>query len=371
MQMLAGCVVPLAYPATVETSEQLGHAELSETDMANINLLNPTGDEAGEIKTEKSALWSEIVDADLIECVANALSSDRDDIDVIDAKDFWRRAVGENRSQITVGELFADVGSRKQSNTVDVRYILAVEGRIQEGQVHGGGSPMAGGGFGYHEERTEAHAVILDVETKKLVGTLQVNASGTMSAAIILVLVVTVEPMTAASACSSLGSAVVKQLPRNESNSKTRVVVVPASGLQMVRGTVSQQKESEKLRNPAKKGDAEAQWQLAVAGSGVVGPEERVLWQCKAAHQGHPDALWHQALDYWYGISPIAVDKVRGYMWTLIAVSFGVEKAASALEERASQLTPDQIAEAERLAAEWQRDPIPCEVEAEMAVGGG
>jgi hypothetical protein len=124
------------------------------------------------------------------------------------------------------------------------------------------------------------------------------------------------------------------------------------------------------LTSNATQGDADAQWQLAVAGSGVVSPEERVLWQCNAAHQGHPEALWHQALDYWYGISPIAVDKVRGYMWTSIAVSFGVEDAASALEERANQLTLDQIAEAERLAAEWQRNPTPCEVEAEIAVAG-
>ena len=90
--------------------------------------------------------------------------------------------------------------------------------------------------------------------------------------------------------------------------------------------------------------------------------------KCKAAHQGHPEALWHQALDYWYGISPIAVDKVRGYIWTLIAMSFGVEDAASPLEERANQLTLDQIAEAERLAAEWQRNPTPCEAEVEIAV---
>jgi TPR repeat protein len=124
------------------------------------------------------------------------------------------------------------------------------------------------------------------------------------------------------------------------------------------------------LRSRAEQGGADAQWQLAVSGSAVVSPEERGLWQCEAAHQGRPEALWHLALDYWYGISPFSVDHIRAYMWTLIAVNAGAEGAASALEERAKQLTPDQIVEAERLAAEWQRDPTPCEVEVEMAVAG-
>jgi hypothetical protein len=117
---------------------------------------------------------------------------------------------------------------------------------------------------------------------------------------------------------------------------------------------------------------SDADWKLANSGPYVLSPEERFLWLCKVAHQGHPEASLSLARRYWYGVAPLlSVNHVRGYMWTLIALQAGADDAALDAKKRESRLNPEEIAEAERQAAEWQRNPTPCEVEAEMAVAGG
>ncbi len=78
----------------------------------------------------------------------------------------------------------------------------------------------------------------------------------------------------------------------------------------------------------------------------------RVL--CFAAHQGHTDA--QNTLAYWYSVGhePIDQDFVRAYLF------YGLAGREGAKERMASKLTPDQIAEAERLVAEWEPNPADC-----------
>jgi hypothetical protein len=243
---------------------------------------------------------------------------------------------------------------------------------------------MAGGGFGYHEEHTEAHAVILNIETKQLVGALEIEASGTMSGAIVLVLVVTVDPMTASSACSGLGSAVAKHLPAGNAELPNRVVTLPAFGLDVVfdtpqgikkredlakleemekraeelerlkvralDGDVEARKQIEEIEVRASRGEGTAQLEMAILGPMFSDRKARILQFCHAVHQGQKRATLDLAHYYWYGNAPYDPDRVRGYMWHLIASSKGVEGATSKLT---------------------RRSPTPCEVEAEMGVAGG
>jgi len=47
-------------------------------------------------------------------------------------------------------------------------------------------------------------------------------------------------------------------------------------------------------------------------------------------------------------------DYVLAYMWITLAAAQGDENAAKGLETLEKELTPDQIAEAQRLAREWR-----------------
>ena len=85
---------------------------------------------------------------------------------------------------------------------------------------------------------------------------------------------------------------------------------------------------------------------------------EAVKWYRVAAEQGMSNAQF--LLDVMYSDGRgVAQDKVQAYMWVnLAAVSRSQgdegEKSAKAREEVAQQMTPDQIAKAQRLASEWR-----------------
>ena len=61
-------------------------------------------------------------------------------------------------------------------------------------------------------------------------------------------------------------------------------------------------------------------------------------------------------------------DFVRAHMWFNLAASAGAPEAAAAREAIAQRMTPDQIAEAQRLAAAWR--PQPAAHLGEAAFGG-
>jgi hypothetical protein len=97
----------------------------------------------------------------------------------------------------------------------------------------------------------------------------------------------------------------------------------------------------------AEKGDADAQYEVG-----------RFLyswkWFCLAANQNHIEAAYRVAVFYEAGNAPVSHDPVRAYMWYSLAASREAEYAAK-------DMTPEQIAEAERLVAEWEPNPSECE----------
>jgi localization factor PodJL len=71
------------------------------------------------------------------------------------------------------------------------------------------------------------------------------------------------------------------------------------------------------------------------------------------AEKGNIDAQFTVALMYAKGLG-VAEDKVRAYMWYDLAARTGDKDAASDRDALGSGMTPDQVAEAKRLAAEWK-----------------
>jgi TPR repeat protein len=113
----------------------------------------------------------------------------------------------------------------------------------------------------------------------------------------------------------------------------------------------------------AEQGVAEAQYGLAGAyWRGKLVPQdyaEAAKWCRKAAEQGHAGAQYELGQAYYNG-QGLSQDYVQAYMWTDLAASVSTgnqREYASARDEVAAKMTPQQIAEAQRLAREWKPKP--------------
>lgn len=118
------------------------------------------------------------------------------------------------------------------------------------------------------------------------------------------------------------------------------------------------EKNREKLLVDAEKGDREAQFQLYR----VSRPSGKSLtWLCLAANQGYAPAQeefgdLHAGVygGDWSDAGFAEPDRVRAHMWYSLAASSGHRRARFSRNTVANQMTPEQIAEAERLAADWK-----------------
>ena len=119
--------------------------------------------------------------------------------------------------------------------------------------------------------------------------------------------------------------------------------------------------ELESLRQLAQQGDAGAQYNLGFVyerGLGVPQDDvEAARWTRLAADQGHALAQLSLGDMYAYGRG-VPQDYVEAHKWVNLAASRATGAAQKRYSERrdtlAKQMTPAQIAEAQKLAREWQ-----------------
>ena len=88
---------------------------------------------------------------------------------------------------------------------------------------------------------------------------------------------------------------------------------------------------------------------------------EAVKWYRKAADQGLVEAQYNLGMMYYNGRS-VPEDYALAYMWLNLAASRAVDTeirdgAIKARDLVAAKMTPDQIAEAQRMAREWVPKP--------------
>jgi len=111
------------------------------------------------------------------------------------------------------------------------------------------------------------------------------------------------------------------------------------------------------VRRAAEQGLAEAQYNLGVRyAAGHVLPQDNdkaVRWYRRAAAQGDAEAQHNLGLMYAKGRG-VLQDDVPAHMWVNLAAARGNEHARKARDLLAGKMTLAQIAEAQRLAREWQ-----------------
>jgi TPR repeat protein len=107
----------------------------------------------------------------------------------------------------------------------------------------------------------------------------------------------------------------------------------------------------------AEQGNAKVQTNLGVMyeyGQGAAQDyAEAVKWYRKAADQGFTPAQYNLGLMYAQGLG-VAQDKSFAHMWLSLAAAQGLLEAGGARDKLAANMTPDQIAKAQRLAREWE-----------------
>ena len=72
------------------------------------------------------------------------------------------------------------------------------------------------------------------------------------------------------------------------------------------------------------------------------------------AEQGRAEAQYNLGLMYDLG-EGVAQDYAQAHMWYNLAAAQGVENGAKWRDKVADKMTPDQVAEAQRLAREWMK----------------
>ncbi len=111
------------------------------------------------------------------------------------------------------------------------------------------------------------------------------------------------------------------------------------------------------FRPLAQQGVADAQHYLGAMyskGRGVPQDDAEALrWYRRAAVQGNASAQFNLGVMYRKG-QGVPQDDVQAHLWVNLAAAQGDEDARKARDILAEQMTPAQLAEAQRLAREWK-----------------
>lgn len=114
------------------------------------------------------------------------------------------------------------------------------------------------------------------------------------------------------------------------------------------------------IRTRAEQGDALAQYHLAVCFSNGQGVEQNVSeaakWYRKAADQGYQRAQVLLGMCYGRGIG-VPKDSIEAYKWFNLAAAQGLNDSKTAAKYRdweEKSMSPEQIAEAQKLSREWK-----------------
>ena len=92
-------------------------------------------------------------------------------------------------------------------------------------------------------------------------------------------------------------------------------------------------------------------------------PSTAYMWVCIAANRDHAEAQERLGKMYRWGYEVVEENPVEAYKWSKLAAKNRNGYGAKTIASVEPKLTPEQIAEANRLVAEFKPDPADCEVQ--------
>ncbi len=132
---------------------------------------------------------------------------------------------------------------------------------------------------------------------------------------------------------------------------------------EMGQGVPQDEKQAVKwYRKAAEQGNSEAQYFLGhmyMKGRGVPQDDKQaVKWYRLAAEQGKREAQFNLGLMYKMG-QGVPQDYVQAHMWVNLASANGDVETVKFRDRLAEEMTPQQLAEAQRLAGQWKKKSAP------------
>lgn len=115
------------------------------------------------------------------------------------------------------------------------------------------------------------------------------------------------------------------------------------------------------------KEDAEAQYRLSRHYFFQNEIQKFVHFRCLAANQGQPFAQFRLGHSYNFGTEINEPNFVQAHLWYALAASNGHSFSSEMQDRLTEQMTPEQIARGERMAAQWEPNSTECEFEAKKA----
>ena len=147
---------------------------------------------------------------------------------------------------------------------------------------------------------------------------------------------------------------------RNTRSGKLAFLLIALVILAVLQPVPAKTQDLEQLRKDAEHGNPIAQSDLGLMyanGEGVPqDDQEAAKWYRKAAEQGNAGAQYNLGVMYNNG-EGVPQDYVQAHKWFHLAASRTKEKAEDfrlARDSLAEKMTASQVAEAQRLAREWQ-----------------
>jgi TPR repeat protein len=107
----------------------------------------------------------------------------------------------------------------------------------------------------------------------------------------------------------------------------------------------------------AENGDAQKQTSMGLyyyRGSPFLQDYTKAMkWWQRAANQGYAETQFNVGHMYWLG-EGVPKDSIQSYMWMTLAAAQNYERAVSSIPKLEKAMTPNQITEAKRRAANWK-----------------
>ncbi len=313
--------------------------------------------------------------------LASSIADRRQNVEVVDSRQFWRSAFPEPVPWTWVRTVLADPAIAQRVADLDVDYLVAIGGETIGTERTGSMSCSLQGCAGalWHQERTSLSATIWDIDGETAIESVAASGSAKSIMAAFILPIVWLEPYTQSTTCRNLGREIASVVAERHDGDPIQVAVVgvPGSAIQntdldRIDDLIDLASDGDEAAlyelaahfqrvgewNPIPRWPAETRFRLALAAEA----EDRWPWLCQAAQAGHAAAQvhvgWAAEADY-YTDGAVETDPTEAYKWYRLALLNGEISAVEDMERLQASLTPDQIAEAERRASEWR--PGTCE----------
>lgn len=330
--ILTGCVLPYPVEPDVEQSELAEDQYLATMKYAAV--LNPSSDDTAKIWEKR-----------FTNNIGKRMTEAEPRIEILDSAEFWQVAFSESEDNVLLKNLLEPAAYNK-SNNLNIDYLVVINAfRTIDDTVLW----VPGLGGSSAERGTSGSALIIDWQDRRIIEKVSLSARGKEFVLNIMFYAAGYHATTETSLKSSMSSILASEIGERSPSGPIRVVLFTATNIP---GSKTYNNYATILKR-AEEGDPESQIQ-AYFHLVQTNRNEGLYWLCQAADNGYFQALVEVGNLYWREYAGTHKDIVRAYAWYSLAAKEGGDSwEVWELREVRKEITAHQLAEADKLLADW------------------